>query len=145
MPASRTPQRHPDSSEHSLPEHVQLHEDQASVWMLTTGPTVWAVHFLVCYISAAVWCAKAASPAASLDSVRLVLAGFTGAALLTIAWLGWGGLRKHRFGSATLPHDAPSADDRHRFLGFATTLLCGLSFVAVLYSAFVILLIRTCR
>lgn len=149
MPASRPPEartpRQPEATERGTPVHELLHEDRASVWMLTTGPTVWALHFLICYIAGAVWCAKAASPAAPLDGVRIVLGAVTVVALLLIVWLGWRGLRQHRFGIATLPHDAPTAGDRHRFLGFATMLLCGLSFVAVLYSAFAIAIIGTCR
>ena len=147
MPASRTPQQHPGTTDGDvdMPVHELLHERRASVWMLVTGPTVWAVHFLACYLIGAVWCAKAASPAAPLDGVRIVLGGITIVALLLIAWFGWRGLRQHRFGTATLPHDAATAGDRHRFLGFATLLLCGLSFVAVLYSAFVIAIIGTCR
>jgi hypothetical protein len=144
MPASRTPQD-PNERGAGIPVHELLHEDRASVWMLTTGPTVWAVHFLVCYVTAAVWCAKAALPAAPLDGVRVVLGGITVVALLLIAWFGWRGLRQHRFETATLPHDAPTAGDRHRFLGFATMLLCGLSFVAVVYVAFVLVIIGTCQ
>lgn len=143
-PEARTP-RQPEAAGRGTRVHGLLHEDRASVWILTTGPTVWALHFLVCYITAAVWCAKAASPEASLGDVRIVLGAVTVGALLLITWLGWRGLRQHRFGLATLPHDAPTAGDRHRFLGFATMLLCGLAFVAVLYSAFVILFIGTCR
>ena len=122
-----------------------LHEDRASIWMLTTGPTVWALHFLGCYISAAVWCAKAAAPATSLAQVRVGLAAATVAALLLITGFGWRGYRQHRFESEAAPHDQPTAADRHRFLGFATAVLCGLSFIAVLYSAFVLLRIETCR
>lgn len=122
-----------------------LHEDRASIWMLTTGPTVWALHFLGCYIGAAVWCAKAAMPATSLADLRGALLAATGVALLLIAGFGWRGYRQHRFEAEAVPHDQPTAADRHRFLGFATALLCGLSFVAVLYSALVILAIRTCR
>ena len=122
-----------------------LHEDRASIWMLTTGPTVWALHFLGCYISAAVWCAKAATPATSLAVVRVGLVAATVAALLLIGGFGWRGYRQHRYGAEAAPHDQPTAADRHRFLGFATALLCGLSFIAVLYSAFVILGIETCR
>ena len=144
MPEARTPQQ-AEATERGASVHELLHENRASVWTLTTGPTVWALHFLVCYITGAVWCAKAASPDATLEGVRIVLVGTTVVALLLIAWFGWRGLRQHRLGTATLPHDAPSAGDRHRFLGFATMLLCGLSFVAVLYSAFAIAIIGTCR
>lgn len=142
MPSPTSPSS--ERTEHDATVHEVLHEDRASVWMLTTGPTVWTLHFLTCYITVAVWCAKASS-VAPLVGVRIVLGGLTVLALGLIAWFGWRGLRQHLFGTATLPHDAPTADDRHRFLGFATTLLCGLSFVAVLYSAFVLLIFSTCR
>ena len=31
-----------------------------SLWLLTFGPGIWAVHFLLCYVTAAVWCARVA-------------------------------------------------------------------------------------
>lgn len=122
-----------------------LPERSGSLWMLTAGPTTWAVHFLLCYVTAAVWCAKVATRAAALDDVRGALAAYTAIALAAIVFFGWRGLRQHRWGSATLPHDAATAADRHRFLGFATVLLCGLSFVAVVYVGMAIAVIGTCR
>lgn len=121
-----------------------LPEPRSTLWMLTAGPTIWALHFLLSYVTAAVWCAKAGR-AAPLADMRLVIAGYTVVALAAIAWFGWRGLRQHRLGSSTLPHDAPTTADRHRFLGFSTMLLCGLSFVAVLYAALAIAAIGTCR
>lgn len=121
-----------------------LPEPQSTLWLLTAGPTTWALHFLLSYVTAAVWCAKAGRDAV-LGDARLVIAGYTVVALAAIAYFGWRGLRQHRLGSATLPHDAPTAADRHRFLGFSTLLLCGLSFVAVLYEAIAIAAIGTCR
>ncbi|MDQ3287595.1 MAG: hypothetical protein M3Q42_04915 [Pseudomonadota bacterium] len=135
-----------DSVEHGLSRaRAELPERAESLWRLTAGPAVWATHFLLCYVTAAVWCAKAGSRAAPLGDARLLLAAYTVAALALIAYFGWRGFRQHRHGKATLPHDEDSAEDRHRFLGFATMLLCGLSFVAVLYVAFAIVLIGTCR
>ena len=58
--------------------------------------------------------------------------------------LGAAGGRMQRHGDQRPPHDEPTPGDRHRFLGFATLLLCGLSFVAVLYAAFAIAVIDTC-
>jgi len=113
--------------------------------MLIGGPMVWAAHFLVSYVTAAIWCAKAATEAAPLGSARIALAAYTVVALFAIAALGWRGWRKHRWGSAQLPHDAASAADRHRFLGFATLLLCGLSFIAVVYMALAMSVIGSCR
>jgi len=114
------------------------------LWFLVAGPVVWAVHFLASYITAAVWCARAV-PAAPLGPARLALFAYTAVALALIAWLGWRGWRQHRAGQASLPHDDPSAPDRARFVGYATALLCGLSFVAVVYVALSAVLIGSCR
>lgn len=122
-----------------------LPEADASLWMLVTGPTIWAGHFLACYVIAAVRCAKAASAAAPLGEVRLLLGVATVLALAAIAFLGWRGWRQHRHGREPAPHDAPTAADRHRFLGLATMLLCGLSFVATVYTGMVLVVIGTCR
>jgi len=120
-----------------------LPESRASLWKLVAGPATWALHFLLGYVTAAIWCAK--SPLArELGTLHVLLWGYTAVALAVIAWFGWRGLRQHLWGSATLPHDAGSAGDRHRFLGFATLLLCGLSFVAVLYSAMAIAIVGGC-
>lgn len=124
---------------------AELPESAASLWMLTGGPVVWAAHFLLCYVTAAVWCAKAASRASPLGDVRLLMTVYTVAALALIVFFGWRGWRQHRWGNATLPHDEDDSEDRHRFLGYSTLLLCGLSFVAVIYVVFAIALIGTCR
>lgn len=105
--------------------------------------TVWAAHFLLCYVTAAVWCEKLSATAPFRD-LRLLIAVYTVIALLVVAWMGLRAWRKHRFGNATLPHDDNTPDDRHRFLGFSTLLLCGLSFVAIVYTALAIVFIRSC-
>ena len=137
------PSTHPRSRRISGEDHV-LPESRASLWILVGGPATWALHFLLCYVTAAIWCAKSARLAPS-PSLRTALWSYTAIALAAIALLGWRGLRQHLWGSASLPHDAASAGDRHRFLGFATFLLCCLSFVAVLYSALAIAIVGSCR
>jgi len=139
------PEPHPSSTQGEPAEDAALPESRASLWKLIGGPTIWAAHFLTSYVTAAIWCAKATEVAAPLASARIALATYTAVALVAIAMLGWGGWRQHRWGSASLPHDAASAGDRHRFLGFATLLLCGLSFVAVVYMAIAMSVIGTCR
>ena len=57
------------------------------------------------------------------------------------AWLAW---RQWGFGTAEPPHDDPTAQDRRKFQGFATLLLSGLSFVAVIYVALPALFILEC-
>ena len=120
-------------------------EDKESLWLLIVSPTIWAAHFLVSYITAAVWCAKYAARFDSLTPVRWAIAIYTVLALIGIAWNGRSGLRRHRFGSESLPHDFDTPGDRHRFLGFATVLLAGLSAVATLFAALVVLYFEDCR
>ena len=125
------------SEDRSLPER------HASLWQLIAGPATWAAHFLLCYVTAAIWCARHARLPPSIG-LRTTLWIYTGIALALIALFAWRALRHHRWGAASLPHDDPSAGDRHRFLGYATLLLCGLGFIAVLYSAMAIAFVGSC-
>ena len=118
--------------------------DHYSLWLLTIAPTIWAVHLLLCYITAAVWCAKFVGPGAALGGIRSAITWYTAAALIGIALIGWEGFRRHRYGTETTTHDLDSAEDRHRFLGFATLLLAGLSAVGVLYAALAATYFDTC-
>ena len=114
-------------------------------WTLFTAPTVWALHFLVCYVAVAVYCAKQGALAMSFDTMRWLLGGITVAALAIIvlsAWLAW---RQWGFGTEEPPHDAPTEDDRRKFQGFATLLLSGLSFVSVLYVTVPLFVIGACQ
>jgi hypothetical protein len=127
--------------------------DKGSLWLLTVAPTIWAAHLLLCYVTAAIWCAKAVGPGAPLNGIRSTITWYTVVALVGIVVIGWEGLRRHSYPSATsagdgteaTTHDLDSPEDRHRFLGFATLLLSSLSGVAVLYAAFAATLFDTCR
>jgi hypothetical protein len=116
-----------------------------SLWTLFTAPTVWALHFLVCYATVAIFCAKGLSSEISFGAVRAALAVFTLLALAMIvlsAFLAW---RQWGFGSGDPPHDAPTRQDRRYFQGFATLLLSGLSFAAVAYMAIPLIFIAECQ
>ncbi len=121
------------------------HEKRENLWLLIVSPTIWAVHFLFSYITAAVWCAKVGSPGGSLQPVRWAIAIYTVIALIGITFNGLSGLRRHNFGTESLPHDFDTPGDRHRFLGFATVLLAGLSAVATLFAAAVVFYFFDCR
>lgn len=124
---------------HPLPEkHERL-------WLLAVSPTIWAVHFLLCYITAAIWCAKFAPRFGSLGPVRWAILGYTVAALVAIGLNARSGLRRHRRGSESVPHDFDTAGDRHGFLGYATVLLSVLSAVAVVFAALVVIFFNDCR
>ena len=123
---------------------THLAERHESLWMLALSPTIWAAHFLLCYVTGAIWCAKV--PAlAPLGGVRTAVFVFTIVALAGIVWNARGGWQRHRLGDAELPHDEDTPEDRTRFLGFATLLLAGLSAIATVFAALVVLYFKDCR
>ena len=115
-----------------------------SLWTLFTAPVVWALHFLLCYIGAAIFCEKPGFLGMDFDKLRMAIAVFTVLSLAMIvlsailAWRQWG------FGSTDRPHDDPTRQDRLLFQGYATLLLSGLSFVAVTFTALPVLFVTEC-
>lgn len=121
-----------------------LPSETDSLWTLFTAPVIWAVHFLACYVLVAVHCQKPGVLGIGFSSVRLIIAATTMAALIGIllsAWLAW---RQWGYGRDDPPHDDPTLRDRTLFQGFATLLLSGLSFVAVVLVAMPVLFISEC-
>jgi hypothetical protein len=125
----------------SHPEHEE------SLWTLTIAPTIWAVHFLLSYGSASVWCAKIGQATGSIGGIRAAIAVYTVVALVGIAAAGLAGYRRHGHGHGleTTGHDFDSPEGRHRFLGFATMLLAAMSGVATIFTALPAVFIETCR
>lgn len=121
-----------------------LPERKESLLLLTASPLIWAAHFLLCYGTASIWCAKVMGPSGSFATVRTAIVVYTALALAGIGIIGLIGYRRHTFGYAALPHDDDTPEDRHRFLGFATLLLSALSAVAVIYAAAVVAFIERC-
>lgn len=128
----------PATTEPHVPERYSL-------WLLTIGPTIWAGHLLLSYITAAVWCARFAPTDGPLDGVQTAILCYTAVALTGIAVIGWAGFRRHRHGTEATTHDLDTSEQRHRFLGFATLLLSGLSAVGVVYAALAAQYFDTCR
>jgi hypothetical protein len=122
--------------------HVQWRE--SNLWALIAPPTAWAVHFLVCYVYAAIHCAKR-GPLASLEDVRWLIVIATAAALLVVVVPGWIAWAQMRVGGDPPPHDESTLEDRHRFLAAAKLLLAGLSFVAIVYTAIPAFMFTDCR
>lgn len=115
-----------------------------TLWTLFTSPVVWAIHFLACYIGAAVFCEKPLLFANDFNNLRIGIAVATIISLCMIvfaallAWRQWG------FGSGAPPHDNPTRRERMLFQGYATLLLSGLSFIAVIFTAMPALFITEC-
>ena len=123
----------------------ELAAARETIFVIPAAPAIWAAHFLASYVTGAIWCAKIGGETGSLGGARWLVAGYTVAALVAIAIVGVRGRRRHAYGHATAPHDAGTAADRHRFLGFSTMLLSALSFVAVTFVAMPIVFVETCR
>jgi hypothetical protein len=116
--------------------------ERSSLWTLLAAPAIWAVHFLFSYVAAAVYCEKAVG---GLGPVRMAIGVATVMALAAIFAVGFHALHQWGFGErASPPHDDDTDEDRARFLGHATVLLCGLSIVATAYVALVALFFDTC-
>lgn len=126
-------------------------ESRQRLWIVPASPVIWALHFMACYITAALWCGVVVGREGPLSSARVAIGVYTVIALAGIAVVGWLGWRAHRIpaggvdGAGEPPHDADTPEDRHRFLGFATVLLSGLSAVATIYSALAAVFIETCQ
>ena len=123
----------------------RLAEQHQSFIILAASPLVWAGHFMLCYVTAAVWCAKQDSPLVSLMTVRTAIAIYTLAALGAIAIIWWVGYRAHRLGHESAPHDDDSPLGRHRFLGYAVLIVSALSAIAIIYAGLTVLFIGDCR
>ena len=119
-------------------------EKNQSLWLLVTAPLAWAAHFVASYVTAAVWCAKYASPDGGYRSARLAIAAYTVAALALIAAVSRSAWARYQYDGAREPSDADTPAGRHRFMGFAALLLCGLSAVATLYASLAAALIGRC-
>ncbi len=114
-----------------------------SLWRLGLSPAIWGIHFLLCYIAVALWCAK--FPWIDLQNIRLLVFAFTLLASLIVGWGVVSGLFRHREGEGGLPHDDDSLEDRERFLGFTRFLISALSLVAILYTSYAIFIFRSCE
>lgn len=115
-----------------------------SLWTLFTAPVVWALHFLACYIGAAVFCEKPYLLGGSFASLRIAIAIVTVLSLAAILLSVFLSYRQWGFGQVEPPHDQPTHRDRLQFQGYATLLLSGLSFVAVVFTALPALFLADC-
>jgi hypothetical protein len=116
-----------------------------SLWILAAAPMIWLLHFLLSYITGAIWCAKLTGADSSLGAARAVIAAYTAAALAGLAVVGWRGLRRWRRAGVTTSRELDAPEDRDRFLARTSLLLTGLAALAVVYAALVAVFIRSCR
>ncbi len=127
-------------------EAVRDHETGIDLWRVVTAPTVWAAHFLVCYVGAAVVCAKTGRDA-PLGAARDLVGWTTVVALALLAVQFWSLWRARGLsvsgGDLVFEHNSP--EERHRFLCHVALMLTVLSVIGVLYVALPAFLLETCR
>jgi hypothetical protein len=117
---------------------------ESNLWTLIVPPTVWALHFLFCYIYAAIRCAKA-GPLAPLADVRVLIMAATSLALLIVSTSAYVAWAQMGIEGDPPPHEESTSEDRHRFLATAKLLLAGLSFVAIVYTAIPAFIFANCQ
>ena len=114
---------------------------EVTLWTLIVPPTVWAGHFLFCYLWVSVSCARMG--AFPRFPVAFVLG--TAAALIVIIASGVIAWVQSRTPGDPPPHEHGTDIDRLRFLAVSTLLLAGLSVVGVLFTAIPALMLTDCR
>lgn len=119
-------------------------DEKPSLWWLVISPTTWALHLLACYVTVAIWCAKAGRHAA-LGPTRVAVVVYTVVALAIVAANAVWGRRMHEAARARAPHDEDTPRSRRGFLGFAMLLLSLMSAVAIAYGALPFVYVGSCR
>jgi hypothetical protein len=76
-------------------------ERNLELWMLAVSPGTWALHFMACYLTASIWCAKVGRSAETQTSLLRMIAAYTAIALPLIAVVAVRGWRRHRLGATT--------------------------------------------
>ena len=123
-------------------ERHEFREEAESLIRITLAPVVWAGHFLLCYCTLAVVCAKGGDPAVW----RGTLIGATVLALAVICWTGWRSFRQWDVrNTGDFANREGHAEDRHQFLGHAAFLLAMISAIGVVYVGVPLLLLEDCR
>ncbi|EKE45007.1 hypothetical protein OCGS_1042 [Oceaniovalibus guishaninsula JLT2003] len=121
-------------------------EASESLWRITFGPALWALHFAGSYGVAAIWCAKVAAKGQDIAPLRLGFAVVTLAVLAAIGWLGWRSWRQWDYlGDRDYENAGANHEDRHQFLGHAAFLLSIVSFVGVVYTGLPVVFVQACR
>jgi hypothetical protein len=107
---------------------------------------VWSLHFLVCYVGAAIYCEKLGRDAA-LDPVRVlvVLATAVGLAVVGVSTRGLWRVRGRSLTDDDFDYEHNSPEERHRFLSHVALMLSALSAIGMIYVALPVFLLGSCR
>ncbi|WP_081613853.1 transmembrane prediction [Rhodopirellula sallentina] len=113
------------------------------VWWIAIAPSLWAIHFLACYLSAAIWCEKFSSERGNTTLHGLValysLIAIVG--ILCVAWVSYQTLRR---GNHAVPYNFDDPAERTHFLSFTAFLLSVLSAIATIFTILAFVLVGGC-
>lgn len=124
-----------------MTERGKWHERlKVTLWTLIVPPTIWAGHFLMAYLWAAISCAKVGR-FATFPTLFVVGTVVALALIILSGWIAW---LQGRSPDGSAPHEDSTDIDRLRFLAKSTLLLAGLSFVGVLFTALPVIFLRDC-
>ncbi len=119
-----------------------LHERTERLWIPIVAPSIWAVHFTLCYGLAVAACGRFGSrgsfPLMGLLAVSTIVAMAAIAVLFVHGW------RRHRSRLPRETHDDDTPEDRRHFMAWTTMLLAGLSLVATVFVALAAILVGGC-
>ncbi len=116
------------------------------LWQVIFAPVIWALHFLFCYVYAAIYCEKAGRDASLAGPTQVII----GATVLALVLIGLSTVKLWRVRGRSLTDndfefEHNTAEERHRFLSHVAMMLCLLSAIAVLYVAIPMLYLTSCR
>lgn len=136
-PDTKATARHQDDREFA--------EESDSLWRIVFAPTLWVLHFLLCYTATAIICSRMPEPE-NLSALRIFVAVLTLLCLSGIGFIGWRSWVQWGFRDDRVHvQDRPTEEHRHEFLGHASFLLSIVSFIAVCYVALPALFLGTCQ
>jgi hypothetical protein len=118
---------------------------QDNLWTLIAAPTIWAIHFLLSYVVAAIQCAPNEAIFEPIGGTRRMVGVITVVALALIGLVLRRSFREWHHHGGGYRHNEDTDIDRERFLEFSTVLLAALSFVGVLFVALPALTVLDCR
>jgi hypothetical protein len=118
-------------------------EREETLWSLARAPLIWALHFMLCYVTPAVYCAKLGASHGSLAPARFAIAGFTVPAVAALGLIAVRAFRRARTARSRQGHEA--ARTRAAFMAHVDLLLSLLSLTAVVMSSLPALFFGNCE
>ncbi len=113
------------------------------LWWIVIAPLLWALHFLACYVTAAIWCEKYSS-GADIRSLGWMITAYSVVSLTGILIVGTLSFWNLPPADSLVPDEFDDPSDRSHFLHFTSLLLAVLSGIATIFTVLVFVLVGRC-